>query len=125
MDTTEFVRLELLVVGALFAGLALLLPKIIKAVKGGTPAAPPAAQPQHDYHTRERPATDSRLIIDKLGSIGRLLEKADDSRSKFHARIDKQAEALAKHEKECYERATKTEVRLGRIEEILKRLDRV
>ena len=120
MDTTEFVRLELLVVGALFAGLALLLPKIIKAVKGGTPAPPPAAPPSPSIGT-----ADSRLILDKLSSIGRLLEKADDSRSKFHARIDKQAEALAQHEKGCYERSTKTEVRLGRIEEILKRLDRV
>ena len=31
MEISEFVRLELLVVAALFAGLALLIPKILKA----------------------------------------------------------------------------------------------
>ena len=62
------------------------------------------------------------MIIERLGSIDRRLERADDSRAKFHARIDKQADALALHERGCYERAGKTEARLGRIENILESL---
>ena len=113
LDTSEFVRLELLLVAALFSGLAILIPKVIKAVKGGAIAAPP--QPNH--------LAGINLVIERLAAIDRRLERADDSRSKFHARIDKQAEALAHHERGCYERAAKTELRLGRIEDILGRID--
>ena len=117
MDISEFVRLELLVVAALFAGLALLIPKIIKA---GRSDQPPPQQPPS--YTNESPGT--RLIIERLVSIDRRLERADDSRSKFHTRIDKQAEVLASHERGCYKRAAETEARLGRIEEILERMVR-
>ena len=116
MEISEFVRLELIVVGALFAGLALLIPKILKAARGSPfSLQPPPPLPNNND------STGIRLIIERLGSIDRRLERADESRSKFHARLDKQAEALAEHERGCYERAGKTELRLGRIEDILER----
>ena len=109
MEIAEFVRLELLVVAALFSGLAYLVPKIIKAAKGS-----PATLPNE--------SVGIRLIIERLGAIERRLERAEESRAKLYARIDKQSEALVVHERGCYDRALKTELRLGRIEAILERL---
>ena len=116
MEISEFVRLELLVVAALFAGLALLIPKILKAAKSSH------AAPQPPQLANE--SVGVRLIIDRLGSIDRQLERADESRVKFHALIDDQAKALAKHERGCYERAANMEVRMGKIEHLLERLEK-
>ena len=123
MDTSEFVRLELLIVGALFAGLALLIPKIIRATRGVQVIAAPPSQPVQPVQLAGE-SVGVRLIMGRLGSIDKQLEKADESRAKFHARIDDQAKALAEHEKGCYERAAMLEVRMGRIEDLLGRLEK-